>query len=112
MRDELSAHRFMSLIRRAPGLPWPRNLGEERVEAPEVPGGLVAAEAVTGTGHHDGPDQVLVRCLLRGAIEWTKGERSSPQACKPQYASHRGIWSSRPLRLERLQKRLQEAQGH
>lgn len=56
----------MSLIRRAPSLPWPRNLGEERVEDPEVPGGLVAAAAVAGTWHHGGPDQVVVRCLLCG----------------------------------------------
>jgi hypothetical protein len=51
-----------------PGLPCPRNLGEERVDGPEVPGGLVAADAVAGTGHHDGPDQVVVHRLLPGPL--------------------------------------------
>jgi len=37
----------------APGLQGPRDLGEERVDGSEVPGGLVAAEAVAGTGHHE-----------------------------------------------------------
>ena len=66
MRTGLSANRCKSLIRRAPGLLGPRHLGEERVDGTEVPGGLVAADAVAGTGHHNGPDQVVVRRLLPG----------------------------------------------
>ena len=33
-----------------PGPLCPRHLGEERVDGPEVPGGLVAADAVAGIG--------------------------------------------------------------
>src|SRR5450756_1990225 len=64
--DTTSRGRALAVCLLVPGLLCPRNLGEERVDGPEVPGGLVAADAVAGTGHHDGPDQVVVQRLLPG----------------------------------------------
>lgn len=62
--------------RRAPGPLYPRNLSEVRVDRPEVPGGLVTADAVAGTGHHRGPDQVVVHRLLPARLDESGGTRS------------------------------------
>jgi hypothetical protein len=73
-----------------PGLLCPRHLGEERVDGPEVPGGLVAADAVAGTGHHDGPD----RCApppagAPSASPAAQGAGSARQA-RPSVLNHHG----------------------